>query len=106
MTREQKEKMDVIINFLRENQIASYLGYKGGIKVNPDLYIPKHKIMVKISEGKEKDDIFFHKVKYKYHPLFIREAETKEFVLEKMQNLIIDLMKQKQKRYEKMKGNS
>lgn len=101
MTKEQKAKMDVLVNFLTENRIPYFTTYKGNVKVNPDLYIAEHKIMVKISEGKEKDDMFFHKVKYRYHPLFIRETETKEFVLEKMQNLIIDIMKKKQMLHEK-----
>ena len=103
MTKEQKAKMDVLVNFLTENKIPFFTTYKGNVKVTPDLYIAKHKIMVKISEGKEKDDNFYHADKYKYHPLFIRDDETKDFVLEKMQNLIIDIMKKKQQLYSKSK---
>ncbi len=96
MTKEQKAKLDVLVNFLTENKILFFTTFKGKIKVSPELYIPKFKIMVKVSQSMEDDNIFYNKVKFAYHPLFIRETETKEFVLEKMQNLIIDLMKQKQ----------
>lgn len=98
-----KEKLEAVKRFLVENRIEFYPHYRGRIKVSPDLYIPKHKIMVKISEGKEKDYNFFKEVKYKYHPLFIRDDETKDFVLEKIQNLIIDIMKKKQQLYSKSK---
>ena len=104
MTNEQKAKLDVLVNFLTENKIHFYTTFKGKIKVTPELYIPKFKIIVKVSQNREDDDIFYAKVKYAYHPLFIRETETEEFVLEKMQNLIIDLMKKKQQRV--MKKNT
>ena len=91
-----KEKLKSVISLLTENKIVYYPHYNGGVKVTPDLYIPKHKIMIKISEGTENDNQFFKKVKHKYHPLFIRDIETEEFVLEKIQNLIIDVMKKKQ----------
>ena len=101
MTNNQKAKLDVLVNFLTENKIHFFTTFKGKTPVKADIYVPKFRIMVKVSEGKEKDDIFYNNVKYHFHPLFIREIETKEFVLEKMQNLIIDLMKKQHIKYNK-----
>ncbi len=86
------EKLEALRTFLIENKIA-FSPYKGKLAVTPELFIPKYKIMVKLSEGKDKDDEFFHTVKRKYRPLFIRDTDSVDFVLEKMQNLIIDIMK-------------
>ena len=97
-----KDKLEALKTFLKENKIQFYPHFRGILKVTPDLYIPKHKIMVKLSEGVELDNVFFRTVKHKYRPLFIRDAETADFVVEKMQNLIIDIMRQKQLLYEKL----
>lgn len=104
MTNEQKSKLEVIMNFLNDNKIAFHPQYNGKANVTPDLYVPKHKIMVKVSEGKESDDEFFMKVRRRYHPLFIRDNDTREFVLEKIQNLIIDIMKRNHALYSKSKS--
>ncbi len=100
MTAEQKEKVKVLEDFLKENNISYFANFKSkkhGIKGK--LYVTNYRIIVKLSEGKEKDDKYYQEVKFLYHPLFIRKEETPEFVLTKMQNLIIDLMKRQQERF-------
>lgn len=100
MMNEQKTKLNMLERFLTTNGISYYRDFiskKRDIKA--ELYIPQHRILVKVSEGEEKDNIFYKAVKYGFHPLFVRDTETKDFVLEKMQNLLIDLMKQSQKNY-------
>lgn len=85
-----REKLEVLKAFLRENNISFKEKCKcSGKKVS--LYIGKYRICVRISN--EYDQSFYDRVKYHFHPLFIRESETAEFVVEKMQNLIIELMK-------------
>lgn len=100
MTNEQKIKISTLEHFFTTNGISFYRNFKNKKRnVTAELYVPQHRILVKVSEGAEKDNVFFKAVRFGFHPLFIRDAETKEFVLEKMQNLLIDLMKQQQKNY-------
>ncbi len=52
--------------------------------VDIDIYVPKYRIAVFDGHTQEK----YEKVKRRNAPLFIREEETEEFVLEKMLNLL------------------
>ena len=90
------EKLEALKKFLKENNIPYKKDYKlrGAVC---DLFIDKFKICVRISQ--EDDQVFYKRMKYGLHPLFIRESETAEVVVEKMQNLIIDVMKAQQKKY-------
>lgn len=91
MTNE--EKLESVKAFLNENKLKFFTNFVSRrTGRHPEVYVPLHRIMVKISEGTEKDTEFFKAVRFKYHPLFIRETETEEFVLEKMKNLIVDCM--------------
>lgn len=95
-----REKLEVLKKFLTENKIK----FKENVNrrgQNIHLYIPKHQICVRLSD--ENDQEFYLKVHHGMHPLFIRSNETAEFVVEKMQNLIIDLMQRKQRLFEKQK---
>ena len=95
MTNEKK--LEEVKKFLKQNRLRFLTEYIiFGKRRCADLYVPKHRILVKITDGKEEDDKFFRDVKYHYHPLFIRDEESVDFVLEKLQNLIIDIMKAKQ----------
>lgn len=97
-----REKLEVLKAFLNENSIPfkENVMWKGQ---KFDLYIGKYHICVRLSD--ENDQKFYERVKRIYHPLFIRESETSDFVLEKMQNLIIDLMKCQHKFISKKHGN-
>ena len=64
-----------------------------GVKGSPNLIITpfgSHRINVKL-EG-EDDRLFYDRHKRK-NPVFIRDSESPKFVLEKVQNVIIELMK-------------
>ena len=64
-----------------------------GVKGSPNLIInpfANHRINVKL-EG-EDDRLFYDRHKRK-NPVFIRDSEAPKFVLEKVQNVIIELMK-------------
>lgn len=89
------EKLEVLKGFLKENKIPfqENVSRKGQ---HLDLYISKYLICVRLSD--ENDQKFYEKIKKVYHPLFIRKAESADFVVEKMQNLIIDLMKRQQEK--------
>ncbi len=56
-----------------------------------DLYIPKHLIVVHLSDTN--DQTFYLATRRRMFPFFIRETETKEFTVEKIQNCIISAMK-------------
>ena len=96
----QKQKLEILKKFLRENSIPfqEKCVRKGQFM---ELYISKYLICVRLSD--ENDQNFYEKIKYIYHPLFIRDNESAEFVVEKMQNLIIGIMKRQQ---EKLNGKS
>lgn len=98
-----KEKLEVVKGFLKENNIPfkEKVMRKGQMF---DLLIGQYLICVRLSD--ENDQRFYEKIKHLYHPLFIREKETAEFVLEKMQNLIIDRMKCQHKRHQNEKGTT
>ena len=102
MTNE--EKLEKLKEFLKENGLVFYEEFRLGKKigVTADLYIPRHRIVVKIARKTEEDDKFFHATKRYWRPFFIREEESVDFVIEKMYNLIIKIMKIKQKLYDKM----
>lgn len=97
-----REKLKAVKRFLKENGLKFYTNFvsREGER-HPDVYLPSYKVMVKVSEGKEKDDEFFLAVRRKYHPLFIRDNEDVDFVLEKLQNLIIVLMNRSQRTHQK-----
>ena len=88
----KKEKLEALKAFLTENKIDFYNDFcHRKYQVTPDLYIPKYRIVVKLSA--DDDQTFFEEVKHSFHPLYIRDEETAEFIVEKMQNLIISILK-------------
>ena len=95
------EKLEKLKGFLKENniQFKENVIRKGQ---HFDLFIGKYLICVRLSD--ENDQKFYEQIKTAYHPLFIRESESVEFVLEKMQNLLIDLMKKRQSKIMKENG--
>lgn len=88
-------KLKKLVKWLDENNISYFVphSYSKGKKGSSNLIIlpvGEYKINVKI-EGE--DDILFYKRHKSYNPVFIRDSETPKFVLEKVQNVIIELMK-------------
>ena len=94
-----KEKLEDLKVFLTENGIKFIEGYKSGLHVLMDLKLPDYMIAVHLSD--DKDDEFYHRTFRQYKPFFIRESETPDFIIEKMQNCITDIMVKRQKIYEK-----
>ena len=94
-----KDKLEALKAFLQENGFKYKCDYKNKNGVKADLYIGRFSIVVRIS--REDDQKFFLKTRYFYHPFFIRDNETKDFVLEKMQNLIIKCMQEEQTAYQR-----
>ena len=97
---ENKEKLEAVKAFLTENNLNFEENhFSKSRKINIDLVVYPYRIAVHLSD--DTDRVFFNKTKRHYHPFFIRENESVDFVLEKMQNCIIDEMKKVQERFNK-----
>ena len=94
-----KEKLEALKQWLTENKVKFEENHYSKTKsITFDLLIAAHRIVVHLSD--EKDQAFYKKVRKYYKPFFIREGETVEFIIEKMQNCIADQMVQAQKQFE------
>lgn len=97
---ENKEKLEAVKAFLIENNLNFEENhFSRSKKINIDLVVYPYRIAVHLSD--DTDKVFFNKTKRHYHPFFIRDNESVDFVLEKMQNCIIDEMKKIQERFNK-----
>jgi len=93
------EKSNVLKQWLTENNVKFVESYYSKTnKLTFELLISDFGIAVHISD--ENDHTFYHKVYKHYKPFFIRESESAEFVLEKMQNCITDIMVKRQAKFE------
>ena len=93
--KQLKEVMESVKVFLDDNKIAyweSHLSKRCG--VNIPLVIPKYQIAIQLGD----DQDWFNKVRRIYRPIFIRSLDTKELAVEKVQNTIITIMTQKQRK--------
>ena len=106
-----EEKLEELKKFLRENKIRYIENHKSrtfGVTMN--LKIRKLNIAVFLSDENRtfEEGIVFAKspingmpLRNLYNPFFIRESESMEFILEKMQNCIIKRMTLMQKIWNK-----
>lgn len=90
--------------FLDEKNIECVIPKNAGKKGHSDLFLPSFRIYIKL-QG-EDDELFYKTHHIGVHPIFIRDGETPEFVLEKVQNTIIRIMQKKQAAFEKCKTKS
>ena len=103
MTKE--EKLEVVKKFLEDNDIE----YNLTKKENPlcHLYVKGH-YNIAVHMSNDQDDDFFKKYRDNARPLFIRDEETPDFILEKMNNLMENANRyrelRKEMREKKQKG--
>ncbi len=97
----KQEKLEALKAFLKENGFIFKENFKSrrAKGVVNDLYVRRLHIAVHLSD--EHDQEFYHATKRKCSPFFIREEESMEFIIEKMQNTIIKLMKRFQKSHQR-----
>ena len=95
LTNEQK--LEAVKSWLKKNNVdfKENRVTKQGLKI--DLWLPKLFIAIHLGA----DDTFYQKTFKWCKPFFIRDEETKEFVLEKIQNCCYDQMMYMQKKFEK-----
>ena len=93
------EKLDALKAFLRENALdfIENKTIKSGITI--DLLVLKYNVAVHLSD--EHDQRFFKRTRNNYHPFYIRESETVEFIIEKMQNCLTTVMVDMHKSYQR-----
>ena len=98
---DKKEKLEALKNFLREKNV-SYKEDKvatNGMKI--DLFVRNYGIAVHLSD--DTDQTFFKSTKKLYNPFFIRDEETIEFILEKMQNCMARITNERTEREDRAK---
>ena len=93
-----KQKLEAVKDWLKANDIKFKENHKTKAGLKIDLWIPKLYIAIHIDDDSSED--FFKKTFKWCKPFFIRENETNEFVLEKIQNCCYDQMLYLQKRFE------
>lgn len=91
-----KEKLDEVVKFLEKEDIDFVLRPEN-VRMKSNLYIPKWKIGVKL-EGDD-NERYFQTHKRCLSVIFIRESETAEFVLEKLQTVIVRRMMAAQRKF-------
>ena len=96
-----KEKLDEVVKFL-ENEGIDFVLRPESVRMKSNLYIPKWKIGVKL-EG-EDNERYFQTHKRCLSVVFIRESEAVGFVLEKLQNVIVQKMMASQRKFLKESG--
>lgn len=103
------KKLEALKEWLAINQIPFIANYKSGFGVTIDVKIPHLMIAVFLSEGDTEHEMAVYNAKgsggcklhHVYKPLFIRKNETKEFVLEKIQNCCYDRLVALQRKFER-----
>lgn len=96
-----KEKLNEVVKFLNKEGIDFILRPED-VKIKSNLYIPKWKIGVKIEDENGED--YFQSHKHYISIVFIRENETAKFILEKLQNIIVQKMLAAQRKFLKDTG--
>lgn len=93
-----EKKLEALKNWLSENNIAFNENHTTKAGLSIDLWVPSLFIAVHVSD--ENDEKFYVKTCKWCKPFFIRESETKAFVLEKIQNCAYDQMLLLQKKWQ------
>lgn len=78
------QKLENLKAFLSERKVEHWENARleGKTPITVDLFLPKYNISVHVGQ----DDEFYRTVKGLTHPIFIREDELSEFVIEKVCN--------------------
>ena len=104
---DNQKKLKALKNWLKENNITFVDNHVSDFGVKMEVMIPKLNIAVFLSDGnKDEENKKYNagtgkrKLFRVYRPFFIRESESLEFVLEKLQNCCFDRMMWLQKTFE------
>lgn len=90
-----KAKLYALKEFLKANGLTWMPCKKADQLPKADMRIIEHDINVRISRDEESDHFFYKRYRHR-HPVFIRPSDTADFVIEKVQNAIIDAMRRAQ----------
>ena len=78
-----QEKVNVLMAYLKEQNIEFWVDVPSSRGVLP-LYIPRHAVAVQIGDNEE----WYTQLKNFVHPVFIRQSDSVDFVIEKVANTI------------------
>lgn len=100
----KEEKLKAVKDWLNERNIEFRENHwSKSCNVLIDIRVKTPLLAIRVS--KEDDEEFFHAVKLWYSPIFIRECESVEFVLEKIHNTVerrlAEIEKMKQRKAQK-----
>ena len=88
-----QEKLEALKAYLRNFGIEYWENVQHVGKDMPSipLFLPKGRIAVRIGD----DDVWYHQLRNFVHPVIIRDADTSDFVIEKVMNTIKSFRKRK-----------
>ena len=94
-----KQKIEAIKTWMTKNNVKFKENHKTKVGLQIDLWLPALFIAIHISD---ENDVEFYKNTFKWcKPFFVRENETIEFLLEKIQNCCYDQMIYMQRKWQK-----
>lgn len=96
-----EEKLEGLKKFLDENEVPYIENHVSGFGVTMELKIPKYWIAVHCGEADA--DEFFHKVRKRYSTFIIRESESMDFIIEKMELCIMNVLLRRQRHVDNLK---
>ncbi len=86
-----ERKVEQLKKWLDENKIPWSNKVVKDDDTHSDIRLTKVDVNVRIERNDKTDQEFYKRYQHR-HPVFIRESETIEFIIEKVQNSIIDAM--------------
>lgn len=86
-----KAKLAAIRGFLRANGMT-WMQYKNADKQpKADMRIIEHDVNIRVARDEEGDQMFYKHYRHR-NPVFVRPTDTVDFVVEKVQNAVINAM--------------
>lgn len=86
-----KAKLSAIRSFLKANGMT-WMQYRNADRFpKADMRIIEHDVNIRVARDKDSDQAFYRGFRHR-HPVFVRLDDTADFVVEKVQNAIIDAM--------------
>lgn len=103
MTNE--EKLEILKDWLNEHGYRFRSNCKSKtLGVWMDIKITRPMIAIKATTSKDEEQEFFKSVITRYYPFFVRESESMDFVLEKIQNCVVQSQKETERRIAKRRA--
>lgn len=91
-----KKKKELISYLQKSGYLYEENALLGKAGVIADVFVPKYNIIFKVGDS----EVFYNRTKKRYWPIFIRDNEDIDFIIEKFNNTVKAVKaEQNQKRY-------